>query len=281
MSGRGRERMRWLGRTAAGAGALIACAVALGFGTNALRSDRLPVVRKPLAQTRRVVARDQLMALSTGRWEKLAVVPSVRPTTGPILGKRREGSLTQPVPQAPEPVSALTPRSPPSKPTDSAKRSRFGKLKQAEPPTHPVAVPARPKRLSPVRAAATQSTKIEALFTTLEDAKDCFDRGNAIFLDARPIEDYESEHIKGALRLSRESFAEDQERVLFSVSKDQLIVTYCDDPECATAIRLADSLVASGYTRVVIMLEGLPGWKAAGYPTARGKETGVWGKASS
>ncbi len=116
--------------------------------------------------------------------------------------------------------------------------------------------------------------RVQALFTTLKDAKAWFDKGSAIFVDTRFREDYEAGHIQGALSLCFEQLDELYDQVLGQVSKDRLIVTYCSDPECASAVKLADALVARGHTRVVILLEGLPGWMGAGYPVVSGKEPG-------
>ncbi len=59
--------------------------------------------------------------------------------------------------------------------------------------------------------------------------------------------------------------------VLGSVSKDMTVITYCSDPECESAIKLADTLTALGFTKVFIMLDGIPLWKEAGYPVASGE----------
>jgi rhodanese-related sulfurtransferase len=114
--------------------------------------------------------------------------------------------------------------------------------------------------------------KVEALFTSLKDAKMFYDERKALFIDARPIEDYEAEHVEGAISLDQEKLDELFVRALGKVSKEQLIVTYCSDPECSEAIKLADNLVARGYEKVVILLEGLPGWSDAGYPIISEKE---------
>jgi len=119
-------------------------------------------------------------------------------------------------------------------------------------------------------AKGTQPKKIEALFTTLEDAKECFDKKSAVFVDARPEEDFKAGHIPGALSLDYSRIEELYDTVLGSMPKDRLIITYCSDPECQTAVKLADALVLRGHTRVVIMLEGFPAWEKAGYPVASG-----------
>jgi len=111
--------------------------------------------------------------------------------------------------------------------------------------------------------------RIGALFTTLPDAKALFDRKAAIFIDARHSEDYDLEHIPGAVSLFVEDLDKLYEGALGAVPKDRTLVTYCSDPQCGTATKLADALAARGYTRVLILLEGLPGWKGAGYPTEK------------
>jgi len=124
------------------------------------------------------------------------------------------------------------------------------------------------------KGLARQSKKsVQALFTTLDDAKSLFDRNAAIFLDGRPAVDYEAEHIQGAISLYTEDVDDLYGKVLGNVSKDKVIVTYCSDPECTEATKLADILATKGFTKVVILLEGLPGWKEAGYPTAKAKES--------
>ena len=111
------------------------------------------------------------------------------------------------------------------------------------------------------------------MFTTLADAKECWDKKAGLFLDARPIEDFEHERIPGAVWLYWAKVDALYDKALGKLPKDSLLIAYCSDPECSTAIKLADALVARGHTRVFIFLEGLPGWTEAKYPTASGKET--------
>lgn len=217
------------------AGILMAVAIVLGITSNALRSDGLPLVRKPLSETRPVVKREALMAEAPQR--KPNTPTSEKPTA---------------IEPAPATVSPETP------------------IKESE--------PVKPKtEIAPTREAKKpkpSAQKIQALFTNLDDAKACFDNKSAIFLDARAVEDFEAEHIAGALWLGYESFEEDYQKVLGKIPKDRLLVTYCSDVQCSSAIKLADALVARGHTRVVIMLEGLPGWTDAGYPTSSGMKAG-------
>jgi rhodanese-related sulfurtransferase len=142
----------------------------------------------------------------------------------------------------------------------------------ADKPAEPDKDKPKPMReVSPkTQTAGPSAPRVEALFTTLTDAKATFDQKSAVFVDARHKDDYDLEHVQGAISL----FVEDMDRLyddaLGSVLKDRTLITYCSDPQCGLAAKLADALVARGHTRVFIMLDGMLGWKDAGYPTGKG-----------
>jgi rhodanese-related sulfurtransferase len=210
--------MRSLARLIPGALIILIASAAVGLAINALRPGGIPLIRKPLRETRAFV-----------KIERLIPPPSAKPA--------------KPAPVHPKEIQA----SPKMKPAAT------------KPATAHQSVQHAPK-------------KAQALFTTLDDAKALFDRKAALFVDARTIEDYEVEHISGAISLYCEDFYKLYDPTLGGVPKDRLIVTFCSDSECREAVKLADALIARGHTRVVILLEGLPGWADAGYPTASGKE---------
>ncbi|MCE5315198.1 MAG: rhodanese-like domain-containing protein [Armatimonadota bacterium] len=223
-------------RIVAGSCAIVLVAVVFGLTANAFHKDGLPLIRKPLSQTRKVVKSADLVAKTS---------TDVR---SPSAAKKAAVSITE-VDQ-PETKSSDT------------------KIGETIKPKTVALVPKAKKSLK----TPVEPKKIQALFTTLKDAKACFDKKSAIFLDARAIEDFDTEHISGASWLGYESLDENYGKVLGKTPKSQLIVTYCSDQQCASAINLADALVARGHTRVVIMLEGLPGWKDAGYPVVSEEE---------
>ena len=217
---------------------MIAASVVIGFASNALRPDGIPVIRKPLRETRAFVPKGQLVK-SHPPVKKQA--KQIRPT---VSGK-----------------SMLIPL----KPT-SAKPIRIPTGRESKPKL----VLFTPKKETP-KPKKRPTMKPQALFTTIPDAKAAFDSGDAQFIDSRPIEDFREEHIQGAISLDVTRIDELAAQTLKSIPKQKLIVTYCSDPECREATKLADALTAIGYTRVVILLEGLPGWKNAGYPvTSKG-----------
>lgn len=106
----------------------------------------------------------------------------------------------------------------------------------------------------------------QALFVSLKDAKSIYDKNKVVFIDARPKEDFNLSHITGAISLTYSEFQIIADRVLSNISKDKLLITYCSDAECESAMELGDLLVLKGYKKVFILIDGFPGWVKAGYP---------------
>lgn len=92
--------------------------------------------------------------------------------------------------------------------------------------------------------------------------------GSAIVIDARPRAEFDAGHIPGARVLDASSG--DQiaavER-LTNGNKAAALVVYCNGPYCQASRRLADRLVAAGFTNVRRYQLGMPVWRALGGPT--------------
>jgi rhodanese-related sulfurtransferase len=97
-------------------------------------------------------------------------------------------------------------------------------------------------------------------------AKEIFDNGNVVFVDARSQEDYEDGHIPGALSLPVGEFDERIEYFLNQYSPDTRIVTYCSGRTCEDSHNLARLLSEAGFTHVTVFIDGFPGWEAQGFP---------------
>jgi rhodanese-related sulfurtransferase len=97
-------------------------------------------------------------------------------------------------------------------------------------------------------------------------AKELFDSGDVLFVDARSSDNYEDGHISGAISLPVGEFDERIESFLNRYSTDQPIVTYCSGRTCEDSHNLARLLSDAGYTRVRIFIDGFPGWEVGGYP---------------
>jgi len=97
-------------------------------------------------------------------------------------------------------------------------------------------------------------------------AKQIYDIGKAVFVDARSREDYEDGHIKGAVSLPVGQFDESIDAFHDQYSTSSSIVIYCSGRTCEDSHRLAHLLLDEGYTNVTIMIDGYPGWGSEGYP---------------
>jgi rhodanese-related sulfurtransferase len=97
-------------------------------------------------------------------------------------------------------------------------------------------------------------------------AKDIFDKGDVLFVDARSQNDYENGHIAGAISLPIGQF---EKRIGFFLNRyplEQPIVTYCSGRNCEDSHELARFLSDVGFTNVRIFIDGFPAWEAEGYP---------------
>ena len=97
-------------------------------------------------------------------------------------------------------------------------------------------------------------------------AKEIFDNGNVLFVDARSQDNYEDGHIPGAVSLPVGQFDEQIESFLDQNSPDRRIVTYCSGRTCEDSHNLARLLSDVGFTHVSIFIDGFPGWEAQGFP---------------
>jgi rhodanese-related sulfurtransferase len=95
---------------------------------------------------------------------------------------------------------------------------------------------------------------------------------SAIVLDARPHLEYAISHIPGALNVAAKPgvatsmYVSDVAEVGRLVNQDLAapIVLYCNGPSCGKSKRLADELLAAGYTNVRRYQLGIPVWRALG-----------------
>jgi rhodanese-related sulfurtransferase len=108
----------------------------------------------------------------------------------------------------------------------------------------------------------TPEVSTEALRRILADR-------SAIVVDTRTREEFEAGHIPGARRLD----APPGDHVkaveqLVQGDKTAALVLYCNGPYCQASRRLAEQLVAAGFSNVRRYQLGIPVWRALGGPTA-------------
>lgn len=97
-------------------------------------------------------------------------------------------------------------------------------------------------------------------------AKEIYDKGHVLFVDARSQNNYEQGHIPGAVSLPLGQFDEMIESFLSKHALDQPMVTYCSGRTCEDSHHLARLLLEAGFTDVRVFIDGFPGWEAEGYP---------------
>jgi rhodanese-related sulfurtransferase len=92
-------------------------------------------------------------------------------------------------------------------------------------------------------------------------------KGEVIAIDVRPIEEYKTAHIPGALALPLQEL----KRRLSELPCNKEIVAYCRGPYCALAIDAVRLLRARGL-RAHRLEANVQDWRAHGFPVATGLE---------
>lgn len=89
--------------------------------------------------------------------------------------------------------------------------------------------------------------------------------GEVTILDVRPEDEYRAGHIAGAISLP----VPDLERRIAELPGDREVIAYCRGPYCVYAAEAVEALRRAGL-RARRMEEGLPDWKARGFPVETG-----------
>ena len=105
-----------------------------------------------------------------------------------------------------------------------------------------------------------------------EELKQILADKSATVLDARPSREFAMSHIPGAFNVAAKpgvamsAYVSDVAEIsrLVDGKKDAPLVLYCNGPFCGKSKRLADELLAAGYTDVRRYQLGIPVWRALG-----------------
>jgi rhodanese-related sulfurtransferase len=91
---------------------------------------------------------------------------------------------------------------------------------------------------------------------------------SAIIIDARPHAEFVAGHIPGARVIDASSSGKIAAvEQIANGNKAAALVIYCNGPYCQASRRLAEQLVAAGFTNVRRYQLGMPVWRALGGPT--------------
>lgn len=100
----------------------------------------------------------------------------------------------------------------------------------------------------------------------LEDARQAYEKGQGIFVDARSPEQYRAGHIPGAVSMDASSFEERLSSFLALVPQDTPLVVYCDGAGCGASREVAELLKDAGYRNIRLFSGGWEEWVRSGYP---------------
>jgi rhodanese-related sulfurtransferase len=98
-----------------------------------------------------------------------------------------------------------------------------------------------------------------------EDAAETLKTGEAIIADVREKDEWDEEHIPGAIHLSRGTIELDIEEKV--PDPNALIICHCGGG--GRSALAAESLQKMGYKNVRSMAGGFKAWKAAGLPSTK------------
>lgn len=105
----------------------------------------------------------------------------------------------------------------------------------------------------------------------LIQAYDIFQKGQALFVDARSPDEYAEMHIPGAVNLPPETLEKEGVKALRSIPADREMVVYCGMLSCNAALNVAEKLESLGFKRLSVFLGGFRAWDEAGYPADTSK----------
>jgi len=114
--------------------------------------------------------------------------------------------------------------------------------------------------------ALLKSPSGDRLDMSLVEAKNLFFQKAAIMIDARPNDDYEKGHIRGARSLPWHEVDQRFMEVTKDISVNTPIITYCDGKTCRLSHDLANFLLDMGFTNVRILVNGWTKWQHADLP---------------
>lgn len=121
------------------------------------------------------------------------------------------------------------------------------------------------RRLAEVEQVAslyiTQRDKLEPV--GLEELRRLMRAGDVTVIDVRPQDEYVAGHVPGALSIP----VAELKRRLGEIPKRKQVVAYCRGPYCVFSTEAVTLLRKNGY-RARRTDEGLPDWRAAGWPIA-------------
>jgi len=89
--------------------------------------------------------------------------------------------------------------------------------------------------------------------------------GEATFIDVRPGEEYEIDHIPGAISIPLSDYYKSP-GMLQRLNKEERYILYCFEPECREVNALAVELIHNQFNNISILRGGFSEWLEKGFP---------------
>ena len=123
-------------------------------------------------------------------------------------------------------------------------------------------------------AARITTATGERMDISLDEAQKLFNSNTAVFVDARPAEDYSRGHIQGARSLPWNDVDQKFMSVTQDIELETPIVTYCDGETCELSHNLALFLRDAGFVNTGVLVNGWKLWQQSGLPVESGTQPG-------
>jgi rhodanese-related sulfurtransferase len=105
---------------------------------------------------------------------------------------------------------------------------------------------------------------------SIEEAVRLFEKGAALFVDARSEADYRAGHIAGAVNIPELDFENNIGSFLEKTAAETVLITYCEGDTCTLSKNLAEKLSLAGFENVFHLKNGWGQWKERGLPIDSG-----------
>jgi rhodanese-related sulfurtransferase len=96
-----------------------------------------------------------------------------------------------------------------------------------------------------------------------------YEAGEALFVDSRDAEDYEKDHVPGAVNVPMREWVDLGQDVEAVLPQDRLLVLYCYGAHCGLSTRQGKALLEKGYGKLVVLDYGWATWTESGCPTVK------------
>jgi rhodanese-related sulfurtransferase len=94
-----------------------------------------------------------------------------------------------------------------------------------------------------------------------------YETEEALFVDSREAEDYQRDHVPGAVNVPMREWYEVWPAMDPKLPRDRLLVLYCYGAHCGLSTRQGKALLEEGYEHLVVLDYGWSTWTTHGHPT--------------